>query len=315
MTNRHSAVLIGLGQIGMGYDLDLPSDQIYSHLRALQSHSQFRLISAVDPVESIRNEFEKRTGVKAVSTTKELTDEARGADLIVVAAPTSLHCALFEEVLQWNSRLILLEKPIAFTRSEGERMRAALAASSSACAVNYFRRFDPGMQALKKKIESGNFGEFRSGRGEYSKGLLNCGSHYVDLVSYLVGEPLSQKSLGKPRDWYMKPFDPDLDFSIGYPKGEINFSVSDWKTDEKGNVELEFSLAKVALTQFCNQIMVTDRKSGNVQSIPTDMRRYQWNVLDRLAAHLNEGLRLPSDFESAYTTFSICEKIIYQDSF
>lgn len=49
---RKSVLIIGLGQIGMGYDLHLdPTLHIYSHARAFSLHSDFDLLAAVEPDE------------------------------------------------------------------------------------------------------------------------------------------------------------------------------------------------------------------------------------------------------------------------
>ena len=46
---RYGVLLVGLGQMGMGYDLNLdPSKYIQSHSRALQIHPDFDFFGAVD---------------------------------------------------------------------------------------------------------------------------------------------------------------------------------------------------------------------------------------------------------------------------
>ena len=44
-----SVLIVGLGQIGMGYDLHHDvNNQIYTHARAFSQHPDFYLIGAVD---------------------------------------------------------------------------------------------------------------------------------------------------------------------------------------------------------------------------------------------------------------------------
>jgi hypothetical protein len=48
-------LLVGLGQIGLGYDLALDPDRyIYTHSRALSRHPKFRLLVGVDPDAGFR---------------------------------------------------------------------------------------------------------------------------------------------------------------------------------------------------------------------------------------------------------------------
>jgi len=47
--NSRSVLIVGLGQIGMGYDLGLPPQNVLSHARAFQNCPGFRVIGGVDP--------------------------------------------------------------------------------------------------------------------------------------------------------------------------------------------------------------------------------------------------------------------------
>lgn len=51
-------LIVGLGQIGMGYDFELdPKDYVYSHARAFSLHPEFHLVGGVDPDEKQRHGF------------------------------------------------------------------------------------------------------------------------------------------------------------------------------------------------------------------------------------------------------------------
>ena len=51
--------LIGLGQIGMGYDFD-DEHTIYTHSKAIDEHNQFKMIAAVDINPIKRQLFEDK---------------------------------------------------------------------------------------------------------------------------------------------------------------------------------------------------------------------------------------------------------------
>ena len=44
---EYSVVIVGLGAIGMGYDLDL-TNVIYTHAKAFRAHSDFYLVADID---------------------------------------------------------------------------------------------------------------------------------------------------------------------------------------------------------------------------------------------------------------------------
>ena len=54
-------------------------------------------------------------------------------------------------------------------------------------AVNHSRRWDPRVISLKNDITSGVLGDIRSVIAYYNKGILNNGSHMVDLLLYFFG--------------------------------------------------------------------------------------------------------------------------------
>src|SRR4026207_202026 len=56
-------MIVGLGRIGMEYDLELdPSRYVYSHARAFSQHPAFRLVAGVDPAPERRRMFEAAYG-------------------------------------------------------------------------------------------------------------------------------------------------------------------------------------------------------------------------------------------------------------
>ena len=57
---KEKCLVIGLGQIGMGYDLDCdPNTSVYSHARAISLHPDFELVGAVDLSQLLRSTFEE----------------------------------------------------------------------------------------------------------------------------------------------------------------------------------------------------------------------------------------------------------------
>ena len=46
----HRVLLVGLGQVGMGYDFDLAaSEMVLSHANAFVGHPDFKVVGGVDP--------------------------------------------------------------------------------------------------------------------------------------------------------------------------------------------------------------------------------------------------------------------------
>ncbi|MBK7929796.1 MAG: Gfo/Idh/MocA family oxidoreductase [Bryobacterales bacterium] len=124
-----------------------------------------------------------------------LTDIAglRGkADAAIVAVPTTLHaevgCALMEAGLD-----VLIEKPIASTVAEAERLVATAAAHGRILQVGQLERFNPAVMALAKAVRVPLFFEVHrlsvfAPRSLDVDVVLDLMIHDLDIVLSLVGE-------------------------------------------------------------------------------------------------------------------------------
>ena len=88
-----------------------------------------------------------------------LTDlrAAAGADLVVVAVPTSGHRAVTESVLRPGA-CVLVEKPLAGTVDDGAALLQAASAAGARVGVGHVERFNPVVIALGELIEAGHLG-------------------------------------------------------------------------------------------------------------------------------------------------------------
>jgi len=109
------AVVIGLGQIGMGYDLKHdPSFYVLSHSRAFQKHPSYELISGCDPDVKKKKIFETEYECTAYSKVEDVLIN-HNPDIIAVAVPTDQHHCTIEKIFNNSKpRAILCEKPLSF---------------------------------------------------------------------------------------------------------------------------------------------------------------------------------------------------------
>ncbi len=149
-----SVLLVGLGRIGMGYDLSLDSDDyIYTHARAFSLHPSFELSAAVDPSDIKRKHFQNYYGKPAYSGLKEAL-ERHQARIVVIAGPTETHGSLVEQVLQHPAvDVILCEKPLAYRLKDARKMVARCHDAGVQLFVNYMRRVDKGFLEVKRRLD------------------------------------------------------------------------------------------------------------------------------------------------------------------
>src|SRR6185437_9793679 len=97
--------------------------------------------------------------------------------------------------------VVLCEKPLAQDPVVAKEMLAACEARGISLFVNYMRRADPAVAAVKAMIESGAIETPLKGTVWYSKGLIHNGSHFVDLVRHWLGPIGSVQLLRAGRRW------------------------------------------------------------------------------------------------------------------
>ncbi|MDP4013838.1 MAG: Gfo/Idh/MocA family oxidoreductase [Candidatus Nanopelagicales bacterium] len=192
-----TALLVGLGRIGLGYDVDLDQDvprqvvgSCATHARALTTNDAFRLIGSVDPDPRARETFGLLYDLPTWATLREVPDTR--VDLVVIATPTEHHVRLATDAIRrWAPRMLLCEKPCAMSAREAERLASVAESMGTRVSVNYFRRYLPQTAEIGALISSPVAGQLVSGVVQYSHGLWVNGCHFVNLVTGWIGQPSS----------------------------------------------------------------------------------------------------------------------------
>ena len=207
--SRPRALLVGLGQIGCGYDADLPfrwdqprsSLRTLTHARALACHPGFELVGGVDPSQAARQRFSNLYGLPTHADLPAWRAATPGPDpeLVVIAVAPQLQPDLVEVLLGLAApTMLLLEKPVAASLVQAQALQRSCARQPGLMvAVNYIRRYLPAVQAWQQRLQAGELGRLLHGQITYGKGLLTNGSHFVNLAQAWLG-PLSPGRLLDP---------------------------------------------------------------------------------------------------------------------
>ena len=214
-------LIVGCGNMAGGYDLRQPEDAPpLGHAKAFAKHGGFSLAACVEPDEERRRAFQERWHVQ--TGFKSLKDMAQGAghfDVISICSPTSTHANDLQTALKMSPRLVFCEKPVTSSFQETQRLVQAFADQKVLLAVNYSRRWSPEVVQLKTDLSNGDWGAVRSVSAVYNKGLLNNGSHMIDLLLYLFG-PLRLTGVGHGVNDFFTD-DPTIDATLltgqGFP--------------------------------------------------------------------------------------------------
>lgn len=137
-------------------------------------------------------------------------------DLISICTPTTTHVDLAIQAMEAGKH-VLVEKPVALTSDEVQRLATAAAASDRTCMPAMCIRFWPAWAWLKDRVVDGSLGSVRTARFERVGGppgwspefyleesrsggaILDLHVHDVDFITYVFGLPSSVHASGSTR--------------------------------------------------------------------------------------------------------------------
>lgn len=212
--------LLGCGQIGSAADETLGDDdpRVLTHARACQRSSDFELVALCDPDRSRAQEAADRRSLKDARVTdriEELLEER--LDVVVIAASTSAHIELATACIDSGVRLLVCEKPVGSTAEDVSALITHAESRGARVMVNFLRRHLSPIADGAAWVRAGGLGPLRSGVIRYPKGLLNWGSHGIDLLNWMLGTPEAVLFRGVVEDG--RRDDRTQDVTLRYPDG------------------------------------------------------------------------------------------------
>jgi predicted dehydrogenase len=315
-------MIIGLGQIGMGYDLALdPANAVYTHARALSMHPAFELVGAVDPVETQRDRYKQHYDQSAYPTISSAL-QAQTPSVVVIASPTAQHSPALKELLAYSTpKLVLCEKPLAYDLVEAREMVEACESAGVKLFVNYMRRADPSAIEIKERIRSGKIATPIKGVVWYSKGFLHNGSHFFNLLEFWLGSYIRAKILDAGRLWDDQ--DPEPDVRVEFEMGTVVFIATWEESFSHYTIELLSPSGRLGYEQGGKSIVwQSTHADPNIagykilqetpEKLVNGMNRYQWYVVDQLANALADKPHTLSTGRQSLATLEAMHQIINQ---
>ena len=319
MQKKIKVLIVGLGKIGMIYDLDKNSDDFYlSHVRSFIKHNDFELVGSFDPDDQKRKTFNELYKIKSYENlTRALT--VTKPELVVISSPTNYHYQNLSEIVKCSSiKVVLCEKPLSYDINEANKMINLCKIRNIKLFINFFRRADPGVLEIKKMIQKKIIKPPIKGFCWYTKGMIHTASHFVDICYFWLGEIKSYKLINQGNTLFGD--DPEPSFFIEFEKGEILFQ-SGWDNQfshytiellsQKGRLRYENSGLDIYWQgiiddpDFKGYSILNNKK----MKIRNDLNRYQLNVTNLIAKYFqNETIDLTYDAE-AYKILEILNKL------
>ena len=178
------AGVVGLGTMGR------------NHVRVWdEAVDGVELVAVADPdPEALRRATHGRA-IRGFADPAEMF-AAEELDLVSIVAPTSLHMQTTLAALAAGAH-VLVEKPIAATRAEAERMITAAADAGRLLTVGHIERFNPAIRELRQRLAAGELGRIfqihATRLGPFPARIRDVGvvvdlaPHDLDVMRFLLG--------------------------------------------------------------------------------------------------------------------------------
>jgi UDP-N-acetylglucosamine 3-dehydrogenase len=250
--------LVGLGAMGR------------NHLRLLAGHQDVELVLVADPVAdslaaAVASVPGARGAADALATLRH--DEGLALDALVIASPTTTHLPLALAAIE-RGIAVLVEKPLAATPAEADRIVAAAAEHGVPVAVGHVERFNPVVLELGRLLREGWLSTvyaITSRRaGPFPARIRDVGvtidlaTHDVDILSFVAGERPTR--IAAETAQRVHESHEDLLFGLlSFPSGTVGMLDVDWLTPakrrtltvvgEEGMFELDYLTQRLTFTR------------------------------------------------------------------
>lgn len=311
-------LMIGCGQIAGGFDEGNP-ESARSHAGAYRRHAGFRIAACVDPDVKRRETYMTHWGVPEGFDRLEHVKEAGiHFDVTSVCSPTEQHADDLKFLLETNTQAVFCEKPIAEDFDAARDLVAAFEEAKIPLAVNHLRRWDTRLAALRDEIAVGDWGQIRSAVGLYTKGILNNGTHLVDLMQFLLG-PLKIVARGPHRE-DGHPGDPTVDAMLTLTNGATAHLVGGDSRDyalfeltiitEKGVIALEEAGYTIRIRKVRNSVRYAGyRELDNAATSQSGLEDAMANAVGDLYDAVQNNKQPASTGRSALAAHELCEQL------
>ncbi len=119
---------------------------------------------------------------------RELLDKER-PDIVSVCTWQDTHPAITMAAAEAGAKAVLCEKPMGVALGDVEDAVRTCEARGTTLVVHHQTRFGPPFVAARKAVAEGLIGEPQVFLAHCQAGLLNIGSHVVDIARYVLGDP------------------------------------------------------------------------------------------------------------------------------
>ncbi|KAK0341572.1 hypothetical protein LTR94_025827, partial [Friedmanniomyces endolithicus] len=165
-----------------------------NHARVAAEMREFDLCAVFDPDEATAKSVADAFGAAPLTTAEAFVDA--GLEAAVVATPNRFHAEIGVALLEKGVH-VLVEKPIAASVADAQRMIDAAKANDRVLMVGQVERFNPAVETVKRavaddeiiSIQITRVGPFPPRMGEVGV-VIDLAVHDIDIIRHLTGSEI-----------------------------------------------------------------------------------------------------------------------------
>jgi predicted dehydrogenase len=241
-------------------------------------------------------------------------------DVASVCAPSEDHGPLLRQLLGIPVKLVFCEKPLTRDLGEGRAVAIEYERAGRLLAVNYTRRWNPSLARLRSEIVEERWGQLITAAGFYTKGVLNNGSHLIDLLRFLVGDLGVVTATARRADWSRE--EPTVDAVLRTADGApVHLMGGDARAFHMFELTLVFERGVIALENGGRVLRVrrpamSNRSPGQIELGVPSTSETEWgeqflHALDNIHDALTQGVPLASSAKEALAAQAICAELAH----
>jgi len=151
------------------------------------------LVAACDASEERRVACGNKYAIPRLYSDFEEMLKKESPDILHVVTPPAFREQALELAGKYGVKGVLMEKPLALTVSQAEKVQAVAEKYNLKVAVNMQRRYFDHCRELREVVRSKQLGEIHFLRCVTKGNILSMGPHTIDLLLFLLDNPALEK--------------------------------------------------------------------------------------------------------------------------
>lgn len=310
------------GIIGCGDVTEVKSGPAFSRVRGS------RLVAVMRRDAAKARDYARRHQVaRWYDHVDDLLDDPE-VNAVYVATPTISHCELTLRALA-SGRPVLVEKPMALTADEADRMIAAAERHGLPLFVAYYRRALPRFEALRERIRSGAIGDVRAVTARHIRPGKYAPRHAWKIDPQINGGGLFVDAQVHTLDWLDHCFGPPsavqglvrrlgpgcaedlVAYTLGWDEGQVASGIYCFGAGPEEEVVTIYGTEGSAAMKFFGGPGFTIRRIDGPEETVTmpDPPHVHEPLIARIVEELQGGRRAPSRAVDGIRTTQLVDRL------